>query len=194
MKRLLCLLVCLVLMLGLLPAAAGAASTELDEVSISGLDHPVMGEKLDTTYKLPARGAKYDKDDDYDEVVWYDLGTSDKETKTALKEGAKAEEGHSYLAELHLVADNKYSFRVRSVEVDLSEEMLCRVQDTETKVYTSSSENDGLTVLLYYEADYLYDRKNPVKLTFEEGADGTVQVGDYPWNTSRTRWRSWRRC
>ena len=70
MKRLLCLLVCLVLMLGLLPAAAGAASRkeEIDEVSLSGLDHPVMGELLDFTYKLPSK-VNYAKDSEFDEVT-----------------------------------------------------------------------------------------------------------------------------
>ena len=183
MKRILCLIISLVLILGLLPMAAGAASDEIDEVSISGLEHPIAGQKLDTTYKVPARGTNYEKDDDYEEVVWYDRGKSGEEPETALKEGAKAEEGHIYVAELHLIADSKYSFRSRSIEVDLSEDMLCRVDDVVTQVAASDRDNDSVMIRLFYQADFLYDRKNPVKLTFEEGVD-TVKAGDYPWTES----------
>ena len=184
MKRILCLIISLVLILGLLPMAAGAASDEIDEVSISGLEHPIAGQKLDTTYKIPARGTHYEKDEDYEEVVWYDRGKNGNEGETALKEGDRAEEGHTYVAELHLIADSKYSFRTRSIDVELSEDMLCRIDDVETQVISNDSDNDSVTILLFYQADYLYDRKNPVNLTFEEGADGTVKAGEYPWTAS----------
>ena len=179
MKRLLCLLVCLVLMLGLLPAAAGAASKqqEIDEVSISGLDHPVMGELLDFTYKLPSK-VKYSKDAEFDEVIWYDLGTADKETNIKLKSGDRAEEGHSYLAELHLVADSDYYFS-EDVDVELSHDMELRA-DAEA-ILRDRDESEFLTIQLNYEADYYYDYSNPVKLTVDETMDGTVVAGEYPW-------------
>ena len=184
MKRLFCLLVCLVMMVGLLPTVAGAAS-DISEVSISGLEHPIMGQELDTTYKLPSRGIHYEKDDDFDEVVWHDLGKNGTEDKV-LKKGDEAEEGHSYFAELHLIADSKYAFRARGVEVDLSDDMLCRVSDVNTEVFDADDgpEDALLTIRLYYQADYLYDRKNPVKLTLDDDFDGTVKAGEYPWTAS----------
>ena len=187
MKRTFCLLLCLVMMLGLLPAVAAAAS-EIDEVSISGLEHPVAGRELDTTYKLPSRGIHYEKDDDYAEVVWYDLGT-DGSSRTTLKEGDKAVEGHSYIAELHLSADSKYEFRTRKnepdVEIELSDAMLCRVNVVSSYFdEEEDGEYNSLAIHLSYQADYLYDRKNPVKLTLDEEFDGTVKAGEYPWVAS----------
>ena len=184
MKRLLCLLVCLVLMLGLLPAAAGAASRkeEIDEVSLSGLDHPVMGELLDFTYKLPSK-VNYAKDSEFDEVTWYDLGTDDKETNAKLKSGARAEEGHSYLAELHLIVtdDDKYYFS-EDTEVALSHDMELRA-DAEAVPF-DRGESDRLIIRLTYEADYYYDYSDPVKLTVDETMDGTVIAGESPWTES----------
>ncbi len=82
MKRLLSLLVCLVMMVGLLPTVAGAAS-DIMEVSISDLDHPIMGQELDFTYKIPSsRSVKYAKDSEFAEVTWYD--TTGKDSKLSL--------------------------------------------------------------------------------------------------------------
>ena len=182
MKRIFCLLVCLVMVLGLLPVSVGAAS-EISEVSISGLEHPVMGLELDFDYKLPNRGITYAKDKDFDEVIWYDLGTSGGDSGKILKEGAVAEEGHSYIAELHLVSDEKTSFRERGVNVELSYDMELRVMDVSTAIQDSERTSDALIIKLQYQADYYYTRKNPVKLTVDEDVygGGTVTAGERPW-------------
>ncbi len=185
MKRLLCLLVSLVMMLGLLPAVAGAASlTEIDEVSISGLDHPIMDEVLDTTYKLASR-VNYEKDEEFDEVIWYDLGEGGGGSGTMLKAGARAEEGHEYIAELHLIVtdEDKYYFSDDGVDVELSYDMELRVTDVEA-LNRSKTESEALTIRLYYEADYYYDYSTPIKLTVDEAMDGSVTAGEYPWTAS----------
>ncbi len=181
MKRILCLLVCLVMMLGLLPAAAGAANDGISEVSISGLEHPIMGQELDFSYNLPKkRGLAYEKDDDFDEVIWYEVGSGS--SRTALKNGAKAEEGVTYIAELHLIVvdeDTDY-FRDR-VNVELSDDMECRVMKV-----TADPQDTTLIIQLQYQGDYYYDRKHPVELTVADSlfGNGTVRVGDYLWNES----------
>ena len=186
MKRIFCLLICLVMVLSLLPAAAGAA-TEVDEVSISGLEHPVAGQTLDGTYKIPNRGIYYEKDDDYDEVVWYDLGKNNT-LGAPINGSAKAEEEHGYMAELHLIPTGKNSFRERSgkpsVDVELEENMELRVTDMDTSFYECDDSEDGLLIRLYFQTDHLYDRKNPVKLVLDDTFDGTVKAGDYPWSAS----------
>ncbi len=179
MKRILCLLVCLVMMVGLLPAVAGAAS-EISEVSISDLDHPIMGQELDFTYKIPTRGIDYAKDKEFDEVTWYD--TTDKDSKV-LKEGDVAEEGHSYIAELHLIVKEDEYFRAKGVSVELSDDMEFRVMDVKTVVQDMDGDANALLIQLEYRADYYYDRKHPVELTVDEDvyAGGTVNAGDTPW-------------
>ena len=173
MKRVFCLLICLVMVLGLLPAAAGAASDIIDEVSISGLEHPVAGLELDQTYKIPNRSIQYSKDRSYDEVTWIDADSG----KT-MKAGAEAEQGHSYIAVLHLLADDG-EFRSKGVDVELSYDMECRVIDIETEI-----DDDELTIKLSYETDFYFDRKNPVQLTLEELSGGTVPAGELPWTES----------
>ena len=182
MKRLLSLLVCLVMMVGLVPTVAGAASDTINEVSISDLDHPIMGQELDFTYKIPtSRSVKYHKDKDFDEVTWFDLGANGDEARL-LKEGAKAEEGHSYIAELHMLADEDYQFRSKGVTVELEEDMEFRVMEVET-IFPDEEEYGELLIRLHYQADYYYDRRHPVELELDEEvyAGGTVNAGDMPW-------------
>ncbi len=180
MKRILCLLVCLVMILGVLPAAAGAASSDIDEVSISGLDYPVGGQELDYTYKIPTRGIYYDKDDDYDEVIWYDMGESGNGKGKVVEEGDEAVAGHIYIAELHLIADAGEEFSSR-VDVELSEEMELRVMDVDKLLI----DDEGLfTIRLTYQADFYYGRKTPVELVLTDEYDGTVKAGEHPWNES----------
>ena len=184
MKRILCLLVCLVLMLGLMPMAAGAASTTtVDEVSISGLDHPVSEQKLDTTYKLPTKGIKYAKDSDYSEVIWYDLGLSGNSKKT-LKSNAEAEEGHYYMAELHLVTTDNAVFSTKRLDVEISPDMELRVTNIETEHENKDEKDTTVTVRLYYYADVYYDRYNPVELTVGNGDDLYINAGDVPWDAT----------
>ena len=180
MKRLLSLLVCLVMMVGLLPTVAGAAS-EISEVSISELEHPIMGQELDFTYKIPtSRSVKYEKDSEFDEVVWYDTtGQSPK----LLREGDEAEEGHTYTAELHLIAKEGERFRAKGVSVELDEDMEIRVMDVKAEVLDLDDDESMLFITLQYQADYYYDRKHPVELEVDEDvyAGGTVKAGDIPW-------------
>ncbi len=185
MKRVFCLLICLVMMLGLLPAVAGAAS-DIDEVSISGLDHPVAGQELDFDYKIPTRGVSYTKDLDFDEVTWFDLGKDGSNNGKQLKRGDDAEEGHSYVAELHLIADENEKFRSRGVDVELSYDMELRVMDMQATVFDNEGTADGLIIRLYYKADHYYDRKHPVELTVDEDlyAGGTITAGQLPWTES----------
>ena len=182
MKRLLSLLVCLVMMVGLVPTIAGAASDTISEVSISELEHPIMGQELDFTYKIPtSRSVKYHKDKDFDEVTWFDLGENGDEARL-LKEGAKAEEGHYYIAELHLLADEDYQFRSKGVTLELDEDMEFRVMEVEAN-FPDEEEYGELLIRLHYQADYYYDRKHPVELELDEEvyAGGTVNAGDMPW-------------
>jgi hypothetical protein len=190
MKRIFCLLICLVMMLGLLPAVAGAASA-IDEVSISALEHPIAGQELDFSYKLPTRGISYQKDKDFDEVTWIDMGKDGEGNGKQLKSGALAEEGHNYIAELHLIADKGESFQVTKngaadVDVELTEEMDFRVMDIETTVFSSEGTSDALIIRLHYRADYCYDRKHPVELSVDEDlyAGGSVTAGERPWTES----------
>ncbi len=187
MKRVFCLLICLVMVLGLLPAVAAAASSDIDEVSISGLEHPIAGQELDFTYKIPTRGIGYQKDKEFDEVTWLDMGKDGGDTNgTKLKSGAKAEEGHSYVAELHLLADKGESFRTKGVDVEMTEDLDCRVMDIETTVFDSEGTSDALVIRLHFRADFCYDRKHPVELTVDEDlyAGGSVTAGDRPWTES----------
>ncbi|MBR3556708.1 MAG: bacterial Ig-like domain-containing protein [Oscillospiraceae bacterium] len=181
MKRLLCLLVCLVMMVGLLPTVAAAASDIISEVSISDLDHPISGQELDFTYKIPSsRSAKYAKDSEFAEVTWYD--TTGKEIKT-LKEGDEAAEGHTYTAELHLIGKEDYRFREKGVTVELDEDMEIRVMDVKAEILELDDDVSGLIIKLQYQADYYYDRRHPVELEVDDDvyAGGTVNAGDIPW-------------
>lgn len=187
-KRFICMILCLIMILGVLPIAAGAA--EISEVSILGVRQPIAGETFDTSYSIP-NGVGYAKDSAYAEIEWYDQGTSFSAAKTygtpsgmKLSSGAKAVSGHCYVAVLHLARKDNNTFPKKSFSVSVSDEMAMRVQGKDGWSKDISSSSYYGAVYLYYKTDVVYDDNNGIYLTLNRPFDGTVVAGERVWSAS----------
>ena len=187
-KRFICMILCLIMILGVLPIAAGAA--EISEVSILGVRQPIAGETFDTSYSIPS-GVGYAKDSAYAEIEWYDQGTSFSAAKTygtpsgtKLSSGAKAVSGHCYVAVLHLARKDNNTFPKKSFSVSVSDEMAMRVQGKDGWSKDISSSSYYGAVYLYYKTDVVYDDNNGIYLTLNRPFDGTVVAGERVWSAS----------
>ena len=189
-KRILSLCLCLILAVGLLPLAAMAA--DITSVSISGLDHPVDGRTLDTTYTLPG-GAAYTKDTDAAEVTWYDQGTGGftsvkyygaTPSGTKLSAGAKAVGGHYYVAELRLSRTGSGMFPKKEFTVNVSDVMSKRVMNKQGWSESTSMSSYNGAVYLYYQADQVYSAFNPLYLSLNKAFNGVLFDGEAQWTAS----------
>ncbi len=184
-KRLISIIVCLMLLIGLMPASVFAAhTTEITEVKVNDIDHPIQGRVLDTTYSVP-QGAPYTPDPAQPNVVWYDQGTSGFKSAgsgTELVEGAKAIAGHYYVAKVTLrelqsagksdnggyfsdnvtVSHNKYPDRTWDIRNVLS------------------NDKYQLKTYLYFKADNLY---SDIILTADV-PELAIHAGETPWPAS----------
>ncbi len=174
--------------IGVLPFAAYAA--DISEVSISGVRQPVAGMTFDTTYALPS-GAGYEKDTDYPEIEWYDQGTSFSGARnygapsgTKLSSGAKAVQGHCYVAVLHLYRNDSNMFPKQSFSVKVSDEMAMRVQGKDGLSKSTSMPSYCGAVYLYYKTDVVYNEWNGIYLDLNRKFDGSVVAGERVWSAN----------
>jgi hypothetical protein len=189
-RRLLSLCLCLVLALSLLPMAALAA--DITQVTVYDIDHPVDGKTLDTSYTLPSN-AGYMKQNGYPDVIWYDQGTDGfKSVKsygatpsgTKLSYGATATAGHYYVAELRLERTGSYVFPKKSFSVELTEEMNMRAMDKQGWSENTTSSGYKGAVYLYYKADLVYGKFNPLSLQLNQSFTGSLIEGGTPWTAA----------
>ena len=104
MKRILCVLISVVLLLGVLPAIVFADFVPITEVTIKGLDYPVVGMAFDYNFSLPDVHSCYyeiDVSKYATAIVWYDLGL-DGSWKNEMDASDKPQSGHMYMAEIYL--------------------------------------------------------------------------------------------
>ena len=188
-KCILSICLCLVLAAGLLPMAVLAA--DITTVSVSGIDHPVDGQVLDSSYTLPD-GAGYTKESGYSNVIWYDQGTDGfKSVKnystpsgTQLSSGAKAVAGHYYVAQLRLERTGSDMFPKKSFSVKVSEDMQKRAMDAQGWSEKATSSSYKGAVYLYYRADLVYDVFNPIYLELSQSFNGSLLEGGTQWTAA----------
>ena len=104
MKKTLCLLISVVMLLGILPSVVFADYVPINEVKIKDLDYPVVGRAFDYNFSLPdVYTSYYEKDVSVyaSAVVWYDLGL-DGSWMNEMDASDVPQSGHFYMAEIYL--------------------------------------------------------------------------------------------
>ncbi len=186
-KRIVSIFICLMLLLGLVPASAFAAhTTEITEVKINGLDHPIQGQVLDTTFSIPT-GVPYTIDPENPNVVWYDQGTTGFKSAgsgTELVEGTKAQAGHYYVARVNRrdlqsagKSDNGGYF---SSNVNITHDKYPdRTWDIRKQL---SNDTYLLKAFFYFKCDNYY--KDNIFISIDKQEPLTIYAGETPWKSS----------
>ncbi len=179
-KKVLSAILVLAVMLSVVSITVTASTqTEITEVSISGLDFPVVGEALDTNYTIPASGIHYLKDINKPEVTWYVLDANDQYVQ--LDADAKVEYGKVYKVTMYLNRVNSdYIFdqQKNNVAVNVAENIAGKIV-TKKSV---AEKADTLRVELTFMGNMVYEAgKNWVYLNVNRYVPYWPVAGETPW-------------
>lgn len=191
-------IVCSILMTAFM-AITVMAGDAISSVTINGLEYPVKGKTLDTSYTLPSSAVNYTKDTSVNaNVEWYDQGTqmgstSNQGTLIADVENFTVVAGNYYMAKLFL-CDVKYldntveSYSYFADSVSVTYEVQSRLKNSSVLVANNDSQ---ATVYLFFKADSVYNGANSPYVNcdkvseYVEVAEDTyafvIPAGTQPW-------------
>ena len=209
-KRILALLTCMALMLGMFPATAMAAQKTIKEVKVSDVTAPVKGANPDTTVSVatyPSSGGEaYTDSVSGTTVTWYEISEKDKDhvTKADLTESSKMKAtdefklGKTYACEVKMkpadgyIVDPAVSGNVNGKTYSIN------TSDAEGSTEVPVCQDEGKTAVLYavYELPAVTNVnvsvslpcKNinivptePYSVTFTKAGSASVSGNYYAW-------------
>ncbi len=180
-KKIIGMILVFAFMLSMVSMTATAnAQTEITEVSISGLDFPVVGQTLDADYNIPSSGIYYQKDINKPEVVWY-IYDNNTEKFVQVDADANVQYGELYKAELYLNRINSdYIFDQQKNDVTVN-----ATTSMEGKIVSAKSvveKADTLRVEVTFIGNMVYDAANNwVGLNVNRDVPYWPVAGETPW-------------